>query len=161
MNTTHEKPAAKFAATIFSNETVIYGNSRSEIVDQLLPEHANIREGVEGDEERFLLRLESLQQLASLYQAVEATDLTLEELNEDALTILLHDRSCEVVEFTEWDSDIPLYLLSTTYAPFTERVAPTGESIVWLNAHTETTFLESLERAGAIKLFEKDDKNDQ
>jgi len=75
----------------------------------------------------------------------------LSNLGDDVLTAMLQERS---IPYTGplWTVPVPLVLLVTDYAPYTTRPAPQG-NLVWLDPSTELTYLQSLDRVGAIKLF--------
>lgn len=54
-----------------------------------------------------------------------------------------------------WSHPVPLVLISTDYAPFTDLVAPTG-NIVFIDPSSEATYLDSLHRVGRIVLLVND-----
>ena len=153
----------KFVLLITSDGSEITGNTLSEIVDQLIPEHATLPEDEDGAKDRLILRHDFLVLLGKDAQAVAAASTAAEnpeafsQLDEDELTILFHDRGSERVEFPAWNADVPLFLLATSYAPFTETERPEGENIWWLDPSTERTFLDSLKVAGAAELLTRDD----
>jgi hypothetical protein len=51
-----------------------------------------------------------------------------------------------------WDHEVPLVLIATDYAPFTDRARPTGR-IIWFDPSNERTHLNSLADLGQIALF--------
>lgn len=55
----------------------------------------------------------------------------------------------------DWTGTLPIFALATHYAPYTDVPKPKG-AIVWLDAFTETAFLDSLATAGLIKFFVRD-----
>lgn len=75
-------------------------------------------------------------------------------LSEEELTALLHPKGEEVLEFAEWPhDDIPLLLMATSYAPYSEIPAPSGDGIIWLNPHDERRFVDSIARLGLGTLY--------
>lgn len=136
---------------------VTYGDSRTDIVNQLFDAHKEAA----TPEDRFQVRLEILVELANMVQAQVVGKLVEDgaELpdDEDFLTVLLHDRSEKTIAFEEWDVEgLPLFLIATGYAPYSEIPRPTGEEVVWLDPANETTFLTALESLGLVELLVKD-----
>jgi len=54
---------------------------------------------------------------------------------------------------TEWDSDIPLFVMASGFAPYTGLPRPSGASLVFLDALNETTFIDAVKAAGCGELF--------
>jgi len=69
---------------------------------------------------------------------------------EDTLTVLYRPRTVPI-DAVVWDHEVPLVAISTDYQPFTDRPEPTGR-LVWLDPSTELTYLQTLDRIGAIEL---------
>lgn len=55
-----------------------------------------------------------------------------------------------------WDREVPLVLIRTDYAPFTEAPTPSGR-VVFIDPATETTLLDTLNEAGLITLLHRED----
>lgn len=70
---------------------------------------------------------------------------------EETLTALYRPRTVAFTEAAAWEHEVPLVAVSTDYQPFTDRPAPTGR-LVWLDPSTELTYLQTLDRIGAIEL---------
>jgi hypothetical protein len=147
---TTDNTQAAFALLDIATSQITTADSLSELVDQLIDGHR----AVEADD-RVALRADALAQGAARASALILAGMgdDVSALSEDALTLLLHDRSAEVPEFSEWDSNVPLFLMATNYAPYTDLTAPAGELIVWLNPHTERAFLDSLSALGIAELM--------
>lgn len=150
-----------------SVEGTAFTDSRTEVVSWLVPGY---RDAVSaGDDITALqLRLDVLASLAliaqeaALAQAVERLDdddwhgggdEDVAALPEPVLTALLSPKDGPIVELDEWPLPIPLYLLSTQYAPYSEITPPRGEHVVLLDPVTETGFLDALQRLGAGTLL--------
>jgi len=124
----------------------------SDLVDGMIAGHA-----FADDEQRLVLRALFLAEHANAVQATILADVAHHyELGEDALTVLLHDRVVETVAFDRWDSDIPLILIATGYAPFTDRPRPAGDAIIWLDPSTEISFLQSVSAVGPVAWYVSD-----
>jgi len=143
---------APFALLDNATSEVTYADSVSDLVDQMLDGHQE----ASSDRDRLLLRADALAAAAARATAAMLADLGVTGLSEDALTVLMHDRRGDAVQFSAWASDLPLLLLATSYAPYTDTPAPEGDAIVWLNPATERTFLDSLQSLGLVELFVTD-----
>ena len=137
-----------YALITVADGDVTKAETVTELVDGLLEGHAEA-----SDADRLTIRLDALALAAGRAQAIVLADLGVEGLDEDALTILLHERESQVVEFERWDSTIPLFLLSTGYAPYTDTPRPEGDAIVWLDPSTERAFLDGLQSLGIAELL--------
>lgn len=51
-----------------------------------------------------------------------------------------------------WDFDVPLVLIATDYAPYTDLREPTGR-VIFVDPSTETTYLDSLQALNRVILF--------
>lgn len=140
---------------------VTYARTLSELVDALVDGHGDHQPTPEGAAAQLMLRADALASHAARAQATVIADVSITGLDEDALTVLMHDRRTEVVHFTGWSSDVPLFLLETSYFPFTPAPRPTGDAIVWLNPHTERTFIDSLSALGLVELYVRDPRDDE
>ncbi len=135
-----------------TNAGITEAQTASELVDELIDGHSEA-----NDDQRLLLRARFLAEHANAVQATILADVAHHyELDEDALTVLLHDRDRETIAFDRWDSDIPLLLITTGYMPFTDRPRPAGDSILWLDPSTETSFLRSISSIGPVTWFVAD-----
>lgn len=132
----------------------IPGSSRSDLVDTVVPGHGDLPEGEEGAAARFDLRTVALVEVAHRLQGLALSDVDTSTLDEDALTVLFHDRGTEVVDLAEWPEDLPpLFVIASNYAPYSESPRPTGD-VVFLDAFNEKTFLDSLAAAGVVEVYE-------
>jgi hypothetical protein len=155
-----------------------YSDTLTEIIEANIPGYVECRltddkDGIEyfdtGSDLALVARYDDLAKFARimqetlLTQAVEDGTFDPSTISEDVLTALVSERH---VLFTgvplsddpndervdlEWTAPVPLVLIATDYVPHTEVEAPTG-NIIWLNPHTEMTYLQSLERLGVLKL---------
>lgn len=126
----------------------------TELVSALIGGYADLPRTAEGDELALLARWKQSVTSANLVQAVvtgsavENGAFDVSTADENILTVLFADR-IDPVEIEEWDEAMPLVLLSTSYAPFTDRTPPIG-NVRWINPHTELTYLASLDAVGVI-----------
>lgn len=145
----------------------IVGSTLSDIVDRLIPGYGDLPEGPESYERRLLMRAVTLANVAEKAQAIAVAALTaevpdaVEQLSEDALTALFHDRHSQVLAIEHWDSDIPLFLPAGGYTPYTDLPRPAGETVVILDPWDERTFITGILAAGFGELFiTRDDDDD-
>lgn len=149
----------EYALLTLPDGAELYGSSLSALVDQIIPGHGVLPDTDEGTATRLALREQTLANLATRAQATVMASLAVEypetvaTLNEDTLTVIYHDRSEDTVELVDWASDIPLFLMASAFAPYAEPARPTGESIVFLDALNEKTFLDSMVAAGFAELY--------
>lgn len=138
---------------------VVMGDTRTELVADLIPDYAGIDASTtEGIEKSLVTRYECLvnvaNQLQQLLAAEAANNGTFDPQveTEDVLTALFTSRD-ERITVGEWKPELPpLVLLATDYAPYTGDTRPTG-NVKFLDPHTETTFLDTLHGVGAIELY--------
>ncbi|MGP4915618.1 hypothetical protein ACTXJ9_07930 [Brachybacterium tyrofermentans] len=108
----------------------------------------------------FLMRLEQAIVIATAVQesivanAVQRRDLD-ETTDEDTWTALLAERET-VDPGVRWEHRVPLVLVSSLFAPYTERDQPIG-NIAWIDPTDDVTMLESLQGLGVIELLEHGD----
>lgn len=141
-----------FAMVDLVTDRIVYADTLGDLVAEIVDDYP-ITTGPEKDDERLAARADTLAVIAHRAQAAILASVGTADISEDALTVLMHDRSSEVLQMTEWDSNIPLLLLATSYAPYTDTPAPSGDAVVMLDAHTERTFLDALASVGAVELF--------
>ncbi|WP_433673855.1 hypothetical protein [Microbacterium gorillae] len=141
---------AAFALLDPASGHIAYADTVSELVDQLIDGHGG------ADEDTQLgLRVDALAHHAGQAQAVvlAAAGDASAQLDEDALTVILHDRHSEAPVFDSWESDAPLFLMATSFAPYTDVPCPSGDTIVWLDPSTERSFLDALGAVGVAELM--------
>lgn len=146
-----------------SHESAIFAATATDLIGALLPGYADLVAA--GDDAGLLeLRVDAVTDLAALAQdaaLAEAQAQLLDDdpddphLPEDVLTVLLTAKDGEVVELDEWPLPLPLYLLTTQYAPYTDTPAPKGEAVVLLDPVSETRFLHALMALGAGRLVQR------
>lgn len=145
---TDEMPAYRYAVSSHDGSMTL-AETATEMVDDIIYGYASLTH-----EDALVRRYEVLVMLANAAQqqfvtaAAEYDRVVLADLDEDALTALFCERS-EPFTGTEWHQKVPLILVETDYAPYTERPRPSGR-IVWVSPETEVTFLRSLETLGVI-----------
>lgn len=142
-------------------DQAIFATSLTGILGELLPGYA---EAVAANDDILLfeLRLESLAAFAQIEQerlmaaasaALEREEPDSDGFPEELLTVTLSPKDGAIVELDEWEFELPLYLLSTQYAPYTEVEAPRGEFVSILDPVSERGFLDALAALGLGQLF--------
>ena len=107
----------------------------------------------EDDDDALWMRVNHLATLA--WQAQASTllhegnreDSPVRFFDEDTITAVFADK-LDILDFDEWAVKYPLFLLTTSYAPYTQAPRPKGDWIVWLDPYTERTYLEALAHLG-------------
>lgn len=151
------------AADADGGQAITFADSATDLVAQLIEGYDAIPDTDEGHDDAlfarylFLLRVAAMHQAALIETAVDAGDFDPTRADDELLTALFSERgkpfegrrlpTGEVEQ--DWTADVPLVLIDTDYAPFTERHRPQGR-VVWLDPSLETTFLESLDRLSLI-----------
>ena len=170
IQTQHEHPdggAWPFAMT--KGEQTVFSDTAGGILAHIIPGYDQIADAdVEnsnrpGHDEALIVRWQSAVATASEIQAFICADLALEERfdpaaeTETTLTALFGDKTIPIETFEVWDHEvIPLVLVATDYAPFTERTPVTG-NVLWLDPSDEVAYLRSLANLGVISFYNHDE----
>lgn len=118
-------------------------------------DYADLPQTDEGNRQALTARWQQSASTANLVQAVviaaatETGAFDVGSAGEDILTPLFADRARPVDSVDDWSQEVPLVLISTDYAPFTDRTPPTG-NVRWINPHTERTYIETLSGLGVV-----------
>lgn len=151
-----------FAFSTVSNE-VIGADSRTGICEGIIDGYESLEPTAEDDEPwttarfKFLADAAGAAQVALVDAAFEAHPGLAESLTEDEMTALFHPKDEEVLSFEAWPRDeLPLILLADGYAGYTDVPRPAGDGIIWVDAHDERLFLDSLKRLGYGDLLVKE-----
>ncbi len=148
-----------YAMYFNGNERIAYADELADLLDVLIPGYADMAE-----QERLAGRIRLAIGAQISTQAYINGDVEPDEWN--ALTdqqrgVLTGPRDTQpAVDF--WDPDIPLVLVETGYAPYTDIDQPISgiadvqdpPNMIWLRPIDEWDFLESLHTAGYIVLHE-------
>lgn len=160
ISSTHIATAPEEGASQFSlhigNRTV-----RADRNDELLAAVIGPEYLEESDPEvLFLMRLEQAILIATAVQesivaaAVQRRDLD-ETTDEAVWTALLAERET-VDPGVRWEHRVPLVLVTSLFAPYSERDRPIG-NIAWVDPTDDMTMLETLQGLGVIELLEHGD----
>ncbi|MET4144342.1 hypothetical protein [Arthrobacter sp. UYCo732] len=143
-------------------DKAVLAESRTELTAELIEGYAELPETEEGDTEALYARYRTSVQIANTLQQVLAANATEEGTfdpslqSEDVLTAIFTDRAEKIDEIAEWaNTDVPLVLVATEYAPYGTAPKPTG-NVLWVDPFTETTFLDTLSEIGIIELIVND-----
>lgn len=140
------------------DDLVILADTRTEAVGHLIEGYAALPADEEGDEEALYERYRSAVGIANAHQgalaaaAAEKGTFDPAAENENTLTALFTGRDEKLDEFAEWSHHVPLVLVASGYAPYTNSPRPTG-NVLWIDPFTETTYLDTLATAGLIELY--------
>ena len=158
---TREDGASWPFALLVGDDTV-YADTRTELVAHVIPGYVDFAGDEAGDVLAFLARVDSAAGIVAEVQAVvlasatEDGDFVAEDESEIILTALLTPRGTGLIDGVEfggvWTHEVPLLLLTTDYAPFTESVPITG-NVEYFDPSNETTYLEGLQSFGFVELF--------
>lgn len=127
----------------------VFSDSLTELVEGIIDGY----DQAEDDDDALWMRVHHLSTLAWQAQAStllhegDRADSPVRFFDEDTITAVFADK-LDILEFEEWAVEYPLFLLSTSYAPFTQAPRPKGDWIVWLDPYTERTYLEALAHLG-------------
>lgn len=134
---------------------------RADRNDELLAAVIGLEYVEESDPEvLFLMRLEQAIVIATAVQesivatAVQRHDLD-ETTDEEAWSALLAERET-VDPGVRWEHQVPLVLVTSLFAPHSERDQPIG-NIAWVDPTDDVTMLESLQGLGVLELLEHGD----
>lgn len=140
----------------------------TELLGALIPGYADMPGTPQGDVQALAARYDHAVAVATAVQADVACQAvargTLDPAaeDEDTLTALFADRTEPMVgagrptgDSPTWSHEVPLVLIGTDYAPFTDRGRPTGR-IIWLDPSTETGYLYSLAEVGMVRYLAAD-----
>lgn len=147
-----QESGAPYPFAMAYRNQVILATERADLVRVLIAGYGQ----ADGDEELFA-RYRSCVEFANAVQAQLAADaheagvFEPQSSPEAVLTALFTNRYEKIDDFTRWDHQVTLVLVSTGYAPYTATPRPEGR-ILWLDPYTEATYLASLEEAGVIEL---------
>lgn len=127
----------------------VYSDSLTELVEGIIDGYDQAAD----DDDALWMRVEHLATLAwqaqatSLLNESDREDSPVRFFDEDTITAIFADK-LDILDFAEWHAEYPLFLLATSYAPYTPAPRPSGDWIVWLDPYTEQTYLEALAYLG-------------
>lgn len=136
----------------------LFADTVTELVAELIPGYGEIPETADGATAALHARYEAAVSHANLIQGLLAAvgnaegDFDAATESESTLTALFADREQFVADFTAWEHKVPVVLIATDYAPYTDVPRPSG-NITWLDPATETSLLQSLRELGVILYF--------
>ncbi len=149
------------------DEDITYADTATELVGVLIPDYDAIPANSDGDTPcsdadhdtalwmRYgqAVHTVTVLQESALAAATNNGDFDPAAASEDTLTTMLGGKT---VVFTgeQWpEQAVPLYLIATDYAPFTDVPRPAG-NVVYLDPSTETAYLISLHEMGLVRFLQ-------
>lgn len=123
----------------------VFADSMTDVIGEIIPGYLDLDD---EDEDDLALdaRIVALAQASSRAQAARLAAEPDHPLSEDELNVALLPKQ-QAPDITAWNPALPLLLLTTHYAPYTDEPRPEG-AIVWMDPSTELTFLASLQKVG-------------
>lgn len=82
------------------------------------------------------------------------------ELDDDVATTAMMSSKTELIPASvrdsveSWNYPVPLVLVATLYAPYTDQPAPAGDNVILVDPYTEKGYLASLHRLGLVTFTE-------
>lgn len=140
----------EYALTLPTGRTYL-GNRPDDMVAAMIPGYAAIPADDRGDDKALEQRALSLETWAAVIQAVECSGARLEEMTEDEVNALMSGISTKPT-ITSWEQDVPLFMLATWFAPYTDTPVPSGR-VVLLDPVSDVTYLQSIAALGGTELM--------
>lgn len=143
------------------NDRTVFADTRTELVGALIKGYDDIdpTDSVTALVDRFDEALALANRLQGFIAGVVASDpesdFTYGDATEEELTLFLSDRlerPEQNIGVTHWEHEVPLVLITTMFQPHDDAEIVTG-NVIWIDPTDETTFLDSLESVGQIRLF--------
>jgi hypothetical protein len=131
-------------------EDSVYADTVTDICETLIPGYDELDHTPDGDAEALVLRYDASVVIADDIQEqllAQASADSKAQLSDEDLALVQASRHKAVRLDSVWEKPVPLILISTHYAPYTELPAPDGE-IGFINPHSEVSFLESTSQLG-------------
>lgn len=136
---------------------VAFADTLEEILDTLIPGYATLSE-----EDQDVARIQYAQNAAATVQASILAELEEGDISPEEYAILSAPRQLPQPTVKFWESEVPLIIVDTSYAPFTDVPAPSSalgstleESNVWIISPMDSeVFLMNLHEIGFLRLME-------
>lgn len=142
-----------YAAMEREEGTIVVADTLTDLVAQLIDDYP-LDGGAEALDARvaFASRVAQSRQAALAFVATAESQFDPAVESEEALTALFADRELPVADVEVWGHEVPLVLLNTSYAPYTDVAAPSG-NVQWIDPSDEGALLRSLVDLGDIRLW--------
>lgn len=153
------------------NAVTYYADTLSDLVDVFVPGYVEMVHSLElgvlsaADKIHLSMRSRLLEmarerQVEIVKEAVESNGLDPSQLSGDLLVALRQDKEVPFVGLPDgdalslhWDYALPLILIASDYSPFTDLAKPTGHNLIFVDATSERSFLDSASRLGLCKFL--------
>jgi len=145
------------AALTYEGGAIVVADTVTELVADIIDDY-EFEDTVEGARAALDARYDFALEVVTNRQGIHAWTMGLEGdfdpavESEAVLTMIFAEKDRVVVDIEEWGHKMPLFLISTDYAPYTKAPAPTG-NIQWIDPATELTLLLSLQALGDLELL--------
>lgn len=148
---------------IVGPEEIVFGDGYEELVAALIDDEDYLGATVE---QKLAIRHDLAVSLATQIQAGvvlslnESGTLDPEALTEPEINLLLNSKDAPYEADGEWSAKdtsgaiIPLFLVTTHYAPFTETPRVVGEDVVYIDPTDEEKLIRTLSALEVIELYE-------
>lgn len=125
-------------------DDAVYGDTATDLCEAIIPDYDTLDHDPDGDREALIKRYEASVVIADDLQQMlhaSASEEVRASLTEEETAVVTTSRADSVVSLDQpWEHEIPLLLIATDYAPYTDTPAPVGE-VAFINPHTEASFL--------------------
>lgn len=153
-----------YGVALATPQATIGADTYDELLTELIPDYPTVQDTEDQVERADALRFAYLAQEADVLQeqavraAIEGGFLG-EDADDEVKQVLTAPRHERVdVPGDQWDiTQLPLILLTTHYAPFSDAPAPTGAGVVWLDPTDARTYVVSLATATGLTVHENPD----
>jgi len=153
-STTTTIPDAPFALLV--DGEVHYAGTVTELLGALIPGYETDHDiALEQRWRAAVLRSNALQADLAV-RAVEADNHLLGRLTEEELTTLFASRGDLFAVPASWTCEVPLVLIATDFAPYTDRPAPEG-NVRFIDPADERGLLMSLSAAGDLTFYTREE----
>ncbi|MGP5014507.1 hypothetical protein ACTXJX_11870 [Glutamicibacter ardleyensis] len=132
-------------------EKTVFADTRTDLFSFFMPGYDALNDDEAQEQLQSFAEITSSQLQTSAVASVEGFDPN--KYSEAQVNAIFGERGLPTV-LKKWslDEPFPLYLVATLHAPYSNTSIPAGGNVVLLNPENETTLLESMEKAGLIRL---------
>ncbi|MGP9651756.1 hypothetical protein ACT3UA_11390 [Glutamicibacter sp. 363] len=133
-------------------EKTVFADTRTDLFTFFMPGYDALNDADAQEQLQSFAEVTCAQLQSGAVASAEGFDQ--DNYTESQLNAIFGERGLPTV-LKEWtrDEPFPLFLVATLHEPYSATVLPEGGNIVLLNPENETTLLESLEKAGLIRLM--------
>lgn len=143
---------------VLHDGSTVYADSAAEVLEEMIPGYELLDEAARAE-----VRGRHARQVAAWVQRLhlEKAGLDLADANQAALADIMNADKAAALQLelpgapgqaADWLPEVPLVLVSTSYAPHTEY-PPLGGNVVWIDPASEDGYLASLQGTGVFSYW--------